>query len=63
MHQILMILAVLFVLGGFVGMFLGMIPTIVLWVLAAVCMIAAWKLRPASQRRREDELQGRHGAA
>ena len=56
MHLVLTILAVLFILGGFVGFFLGVIPTIVLWFLAALCIIAAWKSRPNTQRAREDRL-------
>ena len=56
MHVILTVLAVIFVLGGFVGFFLGVIPTIVLWVLAAFCILGAWKARPARLRRREDRL-------
>ncbi len=60
MHLVFTVLAVIFVLGGFVGLFLGVIPTIVLWVLAALCIIAGWKLRPPAQRRREDRLTGSH---
>jgi predicted PurR-regulated permease PerM len=56
MHIVLAVLAVLFVLGGFVGLFLGVVPTIVLWPLAALCIIAGWKSRPASQRRREQRM-------
>lgn len=59
MHLIFAVLAVILILGGFVGLFLGVIPTIVLWALAALCIYAGWKTRPASQRRREDRLAGR----
>ena len=58
MHQVLMILAVLCFLGGFAGFFFGVIPTIVLWVIAAFCIIGAWRSRPASQRRREERFGG-----
>lgn len=60
MHLILTVLAVLFVLGGFVGLFLGVIPTLILWTLAALCIFAGWKARPAVQRRREDRLADPH---
>lgn len=58
MHVILTVLAVLFILGGFVGLFLGVVPTLVLWTLAAFCIIGGWKTRPISNRRREDNLAG-----
>ena len=54
MHLFLAALAVLFVILGFVGFGLGGIPTIVFWVLAALCIIGAWKMRSDRQRRRED---------
>lgn len=57
MHLVLMVIAVVCVLGGFVGLALGVIPTIILWTLAALCILGAWKTRPASQRRREDRMQ------
>ena len=59
MHVVLTVLAVLFILGGFVGFFFGVVPTIVLWLLAAGCIIAGWKTRPLQQRRREDRLDPR----
>ena len=59
MHMILAILAVLFVLAGFVGLFLGVLPSLVAWTLAAICIYFAWKIRPEAQRRREDRLTGR----
>lgn len=58
MHAILTVLAVLLVIAGFAGFFLGVVPTIVAWVLAALCIIGAWKSRPDSQRRREQRLSG-----
>jgi predicted PurR-regulated permease PerM len=58
MHLVLSILAVLCVIGGFVGFFLGVIPTIVLWVLAALFIVGAWRSRPASQRRQEQRFSG-----
>lgn len=54
MHLLLAALAVAFVIAGFVGFALGGLPTIVFWVLAGVCVIGAWKLRPRPQRVRED---------
>ena len=61
MHLFLAALAVLFVVLGFVGFGFGGLPTIVFWVLAGGCVIGAWRLRPASQRRREDRhLPGAH---
>ncbi len=57
MHLVLAVLAVIFFLGGFVGFFFGVVPTIVLWLLAAACIIGGWKARPISQRRREDRLE------
>lgn len=59
MHLVLAVLAVIFFLGGFVGFFFGVVPTIVLWLLAAGCIIGGWKARPISQRRREDTLDHR----
>jgi uncharacterized protein YqgC (DUF456 family) len=56
MHVVLTVLAVIFVLGGFVGLFLGVIPSLILWALAAFCIIAGWRTRPARLRRREDRL-------
>lgn len=53
MHLFLIALAVLFVVLGFAGFGLGGIPTIVFWILAALCVIGAWKLRSDRQRRRE----------
>lgn len=47
-------LALLFLILGFIGFGLGGIPTIVFWVLAALCIVGAWKLRSDRQRRRED---------
>lgn len=54
MHVVLAAIALMFVILGFVGFGLGGIPTIVFWVLAAVCLISAWKLRSGRQRARED---------
>jgi hypothetical protein len=59
MHLVLTIIAIICVIGGFAGFFFGVIPTIILWTIAALCMIGGWKLRPASQRRREDRLSTR----
>ncbi len=58
MHLILAVLAILFVIGGFIGFAAGGIPTIVFWVLAACCIVGAWRTRPARQRRREERLSG-----
>ncbi len=58
MHLVLAVLAIVLVLVGFVGFAMGVIPTIVAWVLAALCILGAWKLRPAAQRRREQRLGG-----
>jgi hypothetical protein len=58
MHLVLALFAVVFVVLGFVGFALGALPTILFWVLAAVCIGGAWKLRPAGQRRREDRTMG-----
>jgi hypothetical protein len=60
MHLVLTVLAVILVIGGFVGLFLGVIPSLVMWALAALCIYAGWKMRPLSQRRREDRLAGPH---
>src|SRR5947209_18265906 len=59
MHLVLAVLAVIFILGGFVGLFLGVIPSLILWTLAAICIYADWRARPLSQRRRENRLAGR----
>lgn len=53
MHLVFAILAVLFVIAGFVG-FIGGVFTIIFWSLAVLCVIVAWKLRPARVRRHED---------
>jgi len=53
MHLFLAALAVLFVVLGFGGFAFGGLPTIVFWVLAAFCLVGAWKLRSDRQRRRE----------
>lgn len=58
MHVVLALLAVIFVIGGFVGFGLGGIPTIILWTLAALCIVAGWRSRPGRLRRREDRLNG-----
>lgn len=58
MHMILTVLAVVLLIAGFVGLFLGVIPSLVAWTLAALCMYFAWKIRPEAQRRREDRLAG-----
>lgn len=58
MHLVLAILAILFVIAGFVGFAAGAIPTLVFWILAGLCIIGAWRWRPASQRRREERLSG-----
>ena len=54
MHLVLSVLAVAFIIAGFAGFALGGIPTIVFWILAALCVIGAWKSRPPRQRARED---------
>lgn len=59
MHMILAILAVLLFIGGFVGLFFGVIPGLISWALAALCIYFGWKARPEWQRRREDRLRGR----
>ncbi|HVS51064.1 MAG TPA: hypothetical protein VHD62_01820 [Opitutaceae bacterium] len=59
MHLILSVLAVALVIAGFVGFAYGGLPTIVAWVLAALCIVGAWKLRPAHVRVREDRLARR----
>ena len=59
MYLFLAALAVLFVILGFAGFGLGGIPTIVFWILAALCVIGAWKLRSDRQRAREDRNMGR----
>jgi uncharacterized membrane protein YbaN (DUF454 family) len=59
MHLFLAALAVLFVILGFAGFGLGGIPTIVFWILAALCVIGAWKMRSDRQRAREDRNLGR----
>jgi cytochrome c oxidase subunit IV len=58
MHVALTIFAVLFVIAGFVGFAYGGLPTLLFWALAALCVAAGWKLRPAAQRRREQRLSG-----
>lgn len=58
MHIFLIALAVLFMGLGFAGFALGGIPTIVFWILAALCVIGAWKLRSDRQRRRENRTLG-----
>lgn len=54
MHIFLSALALLFVALGFVGFGMGGFPTIVFWILAAFCIMGAWKMRSDRQRRRED---------
>lgn len=58
MQLFLAALAVLFVILGFAGFGLGGLPTILFWVLAAFCLVGAWKLRSDRQRRREDRAMG-----
>lgn len=58
MHIVLTALAVLFVIAGFFGFALGGIPTLVFWFLAAMCILAGWRSRPARQRQREDRFRG-----
>ena len=53
MHLVFSVLAVLFVIAGFVG-FIGGVFTIIFWGLAVLCLLAAWKLRPARVKRNED---------
>ena len=60
MHMIFAVLSVLFVIAGFVGLFFGVVPTIVCWILAGVCIGVGWRARPVAQRRREDRLAGPH---
>lgn len=45
MQTILAVVAVILVLAGFVGLFFGVIPTVVAWVLAGFCIAIAWRLR------------------
>lgn len=54
MHLFLAALATLFVIAGFVGFAAGGLPTIMFWILAAVCVVAAWRVRPQRQRIHED---------
>jgi len=56
MHIILTVVAVICVIGGFVGLFLGVIPSLILWAIAAFCILGAWRSRPARLKRREDRL-------
>ena len=58
MHLVLVALTVLFAILGFTGFALGGLPTLAFWVLAALCLFGAWKLRPSRQRRREDRAMG-----
>lgn len=53
MHLFLAALAVLFIILGFSGFALGGLPTMVFWILAAICLLGAWKARSLRQRRRE----------
>jgi hypothetical protein len=62
MHLALSILAAVFVIAGLVGVAARGIPTIVFWVLAALCVFGAWKLRPRHQRVREDRKMREPGA-
>ena len=59
MHLFLAALALLFIVLGFGGFAFGGLPTIVFWILAAICVVGAWKLRSDRQRRREDRNLGR----
>jgi hypothetical protein len=43
-------LAVLLVIGGFVGFAYGGLPTLICWALAALCIYGAWRLRTARRR-------------
>jgi uncharacterized membrane protein YbaN (DUF454 family) len=54
MQFVLMCLAVVFIVLGFVGFGLGGLPTLLFWILAAVCIAGAWQLRSGRQRRREN---------
>ena len=54
MHIVLAVFGVVFGLLGFAGFFFGGLPTIVFWILAAVCIGIAWRIRPNWQRRREE---------
>lgn len=58
MHIVLGALALLFIVLGFGGFAFGGLPTIVFWVLAAICVVAAWKVRSDRQRGREDRNLG-----
>lgn len=58
MHLFLFALAVLFIVLGFAGFGLGGIPTIVFWILAALCVVGGWKMRSDRQRRRENRAVG-----
>lgn len=57
-HLFLFALAGLFIILGFVGFGLGGIPTIVFWILAALCVIGGWKMRSNRQRIRENRNLG-----
>ncbi len=58
MYLFLAALAVLFAVLGFVGFAFGGLPTILFWVLAAICISGAWKLRSGHQRRHEQRNIG-----
>lgn len=58
MQTILAVLAVILVLAGFVGFFFGVVPTIIAWVLAGLCVIGAWKARPSVSREDDRHLSG-----
>jgi peptidoglycan/LPS O-acetylase OafA/YrhL len=58
MAIVLAVFAVVFVILGFGGFAFGGIPTIVFWILAALCIFGGWKLRSGRQRRREDRAMG-----
>jgi hypothetical protein len=59
MHLLVASLAVVFLIAGFVGFAAGGLPTIVLWFLAAACVVLSWKMRPPSQGAPEERASER----
>ncbi len=56
MHVVLVILAVIFAILGFVGFAYGGIPTIVFWVLAGLCIAGGWTLQRSRLKARSARL-------
>lgn len=56
MHLVLFVFATVCIIGGFFGLAMGAIPTIILWALAGLLIFGGWKARPNRLRRREDRL-------